>query len=188
MPFHFSFLFDLLFWCYPSHYTPSIHVSHTVFFRLIPPSPTLASLHWDWSSPSRSASPPKHSRLLPIHFPPSSLHLSPTPNLFHFHTLDPWGATSLPKSLCAVGTPPPLKLRVYEQRLVRRVVSLLVNFKMGSLKTCFRPRDHGKSSLIHCLISLSAHTNGRQGIACCYILSREIPMGCSKLSYQLSFL
>lgn len=63
---------SLSFWCF---LTLSFLITLTLF--LSPPCRSLASPRWDWSSPSRSASAPETQPAPPLHFSPSSLHLSP---------------------------------------------------------------------------------------------------------------
>lgn len=121
--------------------------SDSVYPLLLPPlflpSPSLASLCWDLSSPSRSASSPKSQLAPPPDLSPSSLHLSliSTPPCFT-SMLQTAGGTSLPKSLSAVYARPshPQSPSIYkpkgrEQQLDRRVG------KAGSLKTCFGACD-----------------------------------------------
>lgn len=101
LPWYFASVYPFLPYC--------LSLPSLTFSPRISPSPSLTSLHWDWSSPSRSASPPKHSRLLPsTSFPPLSTHPHPFP-LPYSGAL---GATSYPKrSLCSLCLLPPLPLR-----------------------------------------------------------------------------
>lgn len=192
-----------------SSFTSLIFISDTILLITLclsrsPPSfclssPDFSLLHlWHHSTGTNPYSQGVHlqtassSPPLPSLPPSSDCHPSPPPS-------NPvlWragGNLLTKKSLCSLHPLSPRLLRGHEQRLAGTVVSVLVPFKMGSLKICFGACDlcylnstvrNPPLPTVYFLCPLIQ--TGRQGIACCYSINQKNTNRKKQLSYQLSF-